>query len=47
MAEVVLFHHVQGLTEGVRSFGGELRAGGHTGTALTGVPRPGGDQPLT
>ena len=30
MAEVVLFHHVQGLTEGVRSFADELRAGGHT-----------------
>ena len=29
MAEVVLFHHVQGLTEGVRAFAGELRAGGH------------------
>ncbi len=30
MAEVVLFHHVQGLTEGVSSFAEELRAGGHT-----------------
>jgi dienelactone hydrolase len=30
MTEVVLFHHVQGLTEGVRAFAGELRAGGHT-----------------
>ncbi|MGZ4537223.1 MAG: dienelactone hydrolase family protein [Nocardioidaceae bacterium] len=30
MAEVVLFHHVQGLTEGVRRFAEELRAGGHT-----------------
>jgi dienelactone hydrolase len=30
MAEVVLFHHVQGLTEGVRSFAGELREAGHT-----------------
>jgi dienelactone hydrolase len=29
MAEVVLFHHVQGLTEGVRVFAGEMRAGGH------------------
>lgn len=29
MAEVVLFHHVQGLTDGVRAFAGELRAGGH------------------
>jgi dienelactone hydrolase len=30
MAEVVLFHHVQGLTEGVRSFADDLRDGGHT-----------------
>jgi dienelactone hydrolase len=30
MAEVVLFHHVQGLTDGMRAFAGELRAGGHT-----------------
>jgi dienelactone hydrolase len=30
MSEVVLFHHVQGLTEGVRSFAGTLRAAGHT-----------------
>ncbi len=30
MAEVVLFHHVQGLTDGVRAFAGELRKGGHT-----------------
>ena len=30
MAEVVLFHHVQGLTSGVREFAGRLRAGGHT-----------------
>jgi dienelactone hydrolase len=30
MAEVVLFHHVQGLTDGVRVFADELRAGGHT-----------------
>jgi dienelactone hydrolase len=29
MAEVVLFHHVQGVTEGVRTFADELRAGGH------------------
>jgi dienelactone hydrolase len=29
MAEVVLFHHVQGLTEGVRSFADELRQAGH------------------
>jgi dienelactone hydrolase len=29
MAEVVLFHHVQGLTEGVRAFAEQLRAGGH------------------
>jgi dienelactone hydrolase len=30
MAEVVLFHHVQGLTDGVCAFADELRAGGHT-----------------
>jgi len=30
MTDVVLFHHVQGLTDGVRAFAGELRAGGHT-----------------
>jgi dienelactone hydrolase len=30
MAEVVLFHHVQGLTDGVLAFAAELRAGGHT-----------------
>lgn len=29
MAEVILFHHVQGLTEGVRAFAAELAAGGH------------------
>lgn len=30
MAEVVLFHHVQGLTDGVRALAEQLRAGGHT-----------------
>jgi dienelactone hydrolase len=30
MAEVVLFHHVQGLTDGVRDFADELAAAGHT-----------------
>ena len=30
MAEVVLFHHVCGLTDGVRAFADELRSGGHT-----------------
>jgi dienelactone hydrolase len=30
VAEVVLFHHVQGLTDGVRAFAEELHAGGHT-----------------
>lgn len=30
MAEVVLFHHVQGLTDGVRAFADALAAGGHT-----------------
>ena len=29
MAEVMLFHHVQGLTDGVRAFADQLRAGGH------------------
>ena len=29
MSEVVLFHHVQGLTEGVRSFADDLRLAGH------------------
>lgn len=29
MAEVVLFHHVQGLTDGLRAFAELLRAGGH------------------
>lgn len=30
MAEVVLFHHVLGLTEGVRAFAARLGKGGHT-----------------
>ena len=30
MTEVVLFHHVQGLTEGVQSFAETLRRAGHT-----------------
>ncbi|HEY6960284.1 MAG TPA: dienelactone hydrolase family protein [Gaiellaceae bacterium] len=30
MAEVVLYHHVQGLTDGVRAFADELRRAGHT-----------------
>jgi dienelactone hydrolase len=30
MTEVVLFHHVQGLTDGMLALAGELRAGGHT-----------------
>jgi dienelactone hydrolase len=29
MTEVLLYHHIQGLTEGVRSFADELRAAGH------------------
>jgi dienelactone hydrolase len=29
MAEVVLFHHIQGLTDGVVAFADELRAAGH------------------
>lgn len=30
MAELVLFHHVQGLTDGIRAFADRLRADGHT-----------------
>jgi dienelactone hydrolase len=30
MAQVLLFHHILGLTEGVRAFADDLRAGGHT-----------------
>ena len=30
MTDVVLYHHVQGLTEGVQSFAEELRQAGHT-----------------
>lgn len=30
MADVLLFHHIQGLTDGVRAFADELRAAGHT-----------------
>jgi dienelactone hydrolase len=30
MAEVVLFHHIRGLTDGVRAFADDLRAAGHT-----------------
>jgi dienelactone hydrolase len=30
MAEVLLFHHAQGLTGGVSDFAGRLRAAGHT-----------------
>ena len=30
MTEVLLFHHVQGLTDGVRSFADEVRQAGHT-----------------
>ncbi len=30
MADVVLFHHVQGLTPGVVAFAADLRRGGHT-----------------
>ncbi|MFG2165325.1 dienelactone hydrolase family protein [Micromonospora chersina] len=30
MADIVLFHHIQGLTDGVRALADELRAGGHT-----------------
>jgi dienelactone hydrolase len=44
MAEVVLFHHVQGLTDGMLAFADRLSAGGHT------VHTPdlfGGDRPAT
>ena len=30
MAEILLFHHAQGLTDGVLKFADDLRAGGHT-----------------
>ncbi len=30
MAEIVLFHHVQGLTEGVEAFAARVRQAGHT-----------------
>jgi dienelactone hydrolase len=30
MAEVLLFHHIQGLTDGVRAFADDLRRAGHT-----------------
>ncbi|HEV7203893.1 MAG TPA: dienelactone hydrolase family protein [Jatrophihabitans sp.] len=30
MAEVVLYHHIQGLTDGVRAFADDLRQVGHT-----------------
>ena len=30
LADVVLFHHVQGLTPGIVAFADELRAAGHT-----------------
>jgi dienelactone hydrolase len=29
MADVILFHHVQGLTDGVRAFAAQLEKGGH------------------
>jgi dienelactone hydrolase len=29
MAEVILFHHAQGLTDGVQAFADDLRGGGH------------------
>jgi dienelactone hydrolase len=30
MTELILFHHAQGLTDGVKAFADELRAAGHT-----------------
>ena len=32
MTDVILFHHAQGLTDGIRSFADELRAAGHSVT---------------
>jgi dienelactone hydrolase len=32
MTDVILFHHAQGLTEGMRSFADQLRAAGHSVT---------------
>lgn len=32
MAHLLLFHHVQGLTTGVRAFADRIRAGGHSVT---------------
>lgn len=29
MTDVILLHHAQGLTDGVRAFAGQLRAAGH------------------
>jgi dienelactone hydrolase len=43
MADVVLFHHLQGLTDGVSAFAEQLRADGHTVLTpdLFGGERPG------
>ena len=30
MAEILIFHHIQGLTDGVLSFADDLRSAGHT-----------------
>lgn len=30
MAEIVLYHHIQGLTDGLRAFADQLRGSGHT-----------------
>jgi dienelactone hydrolase len=32
MTDVILFHHAQGLTDGIRAFADDLRAGGHSVT---------------
>jgi len=32
MAELILFHHIQGLTDGIKEFADRLRAAGHTVT---------------
>ncbi|WP_076260950.1 dienelactone hydrolase family protein [Intrasporangium flavum] len=48
MAEIILFHHVQGLTDGVHAFAESLRAGGrhtvHTPDLFDGVVAPSIDE---
>ena len=40
MAEVVVFHHAQGLTSGIVAFADELRAAGHTVHSARSLRRP-------